>query len=107
MSAYGIRRHDRPVRADAFVASGWCSVEVSLLIWHHYTHFEAQRTGRRIVKVDLLCDGFGEVFCAADFGVKAQAKEVGCAGRFAFLRCCGFEDGVGHSSAASDECAAW
>ena len=62
-------------------------MKAGLLIWHHYTHFEAQRTGSRIVVVDLLCDGFGEVFCAAEFGVQVQVKEVGCCVGFVFLRC--------------------
>ena len=55
------------------------------LICRHYTHFEAQRTGSRIVVVDLLCDGFGEGFCAAEFGVEVQAKKVGNCVELVFL----------------------
>ena len=72
------------LRADAFVAREWRCVKAGSLIWHHYIHFEAQRTGSRIALVDLLCDGFGEVFCAVEFGV--QVKEVGCCGGLVFLR---------------------
>jgi hypothetical protein len=57
------------------------------LIWHHYIHFEAQRTGSQIVVVDLLCDVFGEGFCAAEFGAGEGLKvEVGGQLR----RICGF-----------------
>ena len=59
---------------DAFVAREWCSVKAGSLIWHHYTRFEAQRTGSRIVLVDLLCEGFGEVLCAAEVRVQSQGK---------------------------------
>ena len=69
-----INRHDRPVRADAFVVRKWCCAKAGSLIWNHYTRFEAQRTGSRIVVVDLLCDGFGEVLCVAEVGVEVQAK---------------------------------
>ena len=67
-----MNRHDRPVlvRADAFVASDRCCVKAGLLIWHHYTHFEAQRTSSLIVEADWLCD-------AAEFGEQVQVKEVG------------------------------
>ena len=50
------------------------------LICRHYTHFEAQRTGSRIVVVDLLYDGLGEVSWAAASGVQVQVKEVRGAG---------------------------
>ena len=76
-----------PARAAALVVREWCCVKAELLVWRHYTHFEAQRAGCRIVVVDLLCDGFGEVFCAAEFGVQVQVKEVGFCVGFVFLRC--------------------
>ena len=63
----------------------WCCVKAELLVWLHYTHFEAQRTGSRIMVADLLCDGVGEVRCAAKFGVQVQVKEVGCCVGFVFL----------------------
>ena len=87
MSAYDFNRQDIPARAAALVVREWCCVKAELLVWRHYTHFEAQRAGCRIVVVDLLCDGFGEVFCAAEFGVQVQVKEVGFCVGFVFLRC--------------------
>ena len=61
------------------------SREEMSLIWHHYTHFEAQRVSRQMVMVDLLRDRFREECCAAESGVQVQVKKVGCSG-FAFLR---------------------
>ena len=66
-------------------------MKAELLVWRHYTHFEAQRAGGRIVVVDLLCDGFGEVFCAtassASFDAYCVLLASGCAAALRVIGC--------------------
>ena len=73
------KKHTVDADVDAFVVREWCCMKAGSLIWHHDTHFEAQRTSSLIVEADWLCD-------AVEIGVQVLVKEEGFSVGFVFLR---------------------